>query len=86
MPNLAEHERRDWQIPGHDGIVCHCEMVTAREIRVTFETPLPPGDFGGLRRRTRCAMGRCQGFNCLARIAAMTEGRLHTPILPDDAA
>ena len=86
MPNLAEHERRDWQIPGHDGIVCHCEMVTAREIRATFETPLPPGDFGGLRRRTRCAMGRCQGFNCLARIAAMTEGRLRTPILSDDAA
>ncbi|EAU46808.1 oxidoreductase, FAD-binding protein [Salipiger bermudensis HTCC2601] len=85
MPNLAEHLPRDYQIPGHDGIVCHCEMVTAREIRAAFDSQLPPGDFGGLRRRTRCAMGRCQGFNCLGRIASLAEGKLRTPILPEDA-
>ncbi|MBY6004111.1 NAD(P)/FAD-dependent oxidoreductase [Salipiger bermudensis] len=86
MPNLAEHLPRDYQIPGHDGIVCHCEMVTAREIRAAFDSRLPPGDFGGLRRRTRCAMGRCQGFNCLGRIASLAEGKLSAPILPEDAA
>lgn len=86
MPNLAEHLPRDYQIPGHDGIVCHCEMVTAREIRAALDSPLPPGDFGGLRRRTRCAMGRCQGFNCLGRIASLTEGKLRAPILPEDPA
>lgn len=85
MPNLAEHLPRDYQIPGHDGIVCHCEMVTAREIRAAFDSQLPPGDFGGLRRRTRCAMGRCQGFNCLGRIASLAEGKLRAPILPEDA-
>ena len=85
MPNLAEHLPRDYQIPGHDGIVCHCEMVTAREIRAAFDSQLPPGDFGGLRRRTRCAMGRCQGFNCLWRIASLAEGKLRAPILPEDA-
>lgn len=85
MPTLAEHLPRDWQRPGHDGIVCHCEMVTEREIRAALDSPLPPGDFGGLRRRTRCAMGRCQGFNCLARIASLSEGRLRAPILPEDA-
>lgn len=85
MPNLAEHQPRDWQQPGHDGIVCHCEMVTEREIRAALDSPLPPGDFGGLRRRTRCAMGRCQGCNCLARIATLTEGRLRAPILPEEA-
>lgn len=83
MPNLAEHRERDWRRAGHDGIVCHCEMVTGREIRAALESPLPPGDFGGLRRRTRCAMGRCQGFNCLARVAALSEGRLRAPILPE---
>ncbi|MDF5876524.1 hypothetical protein P4204_09310 [Pseudomonas aeruginosa] len=29
VPNLAEHLPRDWQRPGYDEIVCHCEMVTA---------------------------------------------------------
>jgi glycerol-3-phosphate dehydrogenase len=81
--NLAEHLPRDWQIPGHDGIVCHCEMVTGREIEAALASPLPPGDFGGLRRRTRCAMGRCQGFNCLARLASMTEGRLSVPLVSE---
>ncbi|MEI4472334.1 NAD(P)/FAD-dependent oxidoreductase [Frigidibacter sp. MR17.24] len=85
MPNLAEHLPRDWQAPGHDGIVCHCEMVTRREIEAALDSPLPPGDYGGLRRRTRCAMGRCQGFNCLARLATLSEGRLRAPILPEDA-
>ncbi|MBR9837931.1 MAG: NAD(P)/FAD-dependent oxidoreductase [Rhodobacteraceae bacterium] len=83
MPNLAEHLPRDYQTPGHDGIVCHCEMVTAREIRAALDSPLPPGDFGGLRRRTRCAMGRCQGFNCLARVATLSEGKLRADILPE---
>ncbi|CDZ68723.1 Glycerol-3-phosphate dehydrogenase, GlpA [Neorhizobium galegae bv. orientalis] len=83
LPNLAEHLPRDWQTPGHDGIVCHCEMVTGREIEAALCSPLPPGDFGGLRRRTRCAMGRCQGFNCLARLASLTEGRLSVPIAPE---
>ncbi|MCQ1776241.1 NAD(P)/FAD-dependent oxidoreductase [Neorhizobium galegae] len=83
LPNLAEHLPRDWQTPGHDGIVCHCEMVTGREIEAALGSPLPPGDFGGLRRRTRCAMGRCQGFNCLARLASLTEGRLSVPIAPE---
>lgn len=82
-PNLAEHLPRDWQRGGHDGIVCHCEMVTGREIEAAFSSPLPPGDFGGLRRRTRCAMGRCQGFNCLARLSRLSEGRLSVPIIPE---
>lgn len=84
IPNLAEHLARDWKTSGHDGIVCHCEMVTGREIEAAFASPLPPGDFGGLRRRTRCAMGRCQGFNCLARLARLSEGRLSVPIVPED--
>ncbi|WP_235953181.1 NAD(P)/FAD-dependent oxidoreductase [Salipiger sp. PrR002] len=85
VPNLAEHRPRDWQQPGHDGFLCHCEMVTTREVEAALQSPLPPGDFGGLRRRTRCAMGRCQGFNCLARIASLCEGRLRAPMVSEDA-
>ncbi|GLK54158.1 glycerol-3-phosphate dehydrogenase [Methylopila capsulata] len=80
MPNLAEHLPRDWSAAGHGGVVCHCELVTKREIEQALAGPLPAGDFGGLRRRTRCAMGRCQGFHCLARLAVLTEGRFAAPL------
>ncbi|WP_287877770.1 NAD(P)/FAD-dependent oxidoreductase [Aquitalea sp.] len=76
MPNLAEGYERDWQRPNHGEMVCHCELVTKREIALSMTSPLPPGDFGGLRRRTRAGMGRCQGFYCNATLAAMTQGKL----------
>lgn len=80
VPNLAEHRRRDWQQSGYDEIVCHCEQVTRREIEAAFASPLPPGDLGGLKRRTRACMGRCQGFYCSARVAQLSDGRFATPL------
>ncbi len=41
MPNLAEHLPRDWQTPGYGEIVCHCEMVTRREIEAALADPFP---------------------------------------------
>ena len=75
MPNLAEHLPRDWQHPGYGEIVCQCELVTSREIEAALSGALPAGDLGGLKRRTRCAMGRCQGFVCAGRLAELTAGR-----------
>lgn len=80
VPNLSETRERDWQRPDHGEIVCHCELVTKREIEAALDSAVPPGDFGGLRRRTRAGMGRCQGFYCNARLAEMTRGRLATPL------
>jgi len=80
MPNLAEHLPRDYQQPGYGEIVCHCEMVTKREIENALAGLLPPGDFGGLKRRTRACMGRCQGFYCGAHIAELSAGRLAVPL------
>ena len=80
MPNIAEHRERDWQKKGYDEIVCHCELVTRREIDAAFDSPLPPGDLGGLKRRTRVCMGRCQGFYCGGRVAELTENRFITPL------
>lgn len=80
VPNLAEHATRDWERPGHGEIVCHCELVTRREIEAALAGPLPAGDFGGLKRRTRAGMGRCQGFYCAARLAELTSGRLAVPL------
>ncbi|WP_425402350.1 NAD(P)/FAD-dependent oxidoreductase [Kaistia adipata] len=85
MPNLAEHGRRDWQADGHGEIVCHCELVTRREIEQALEGPLAAGDVGGLKRRTRAGMGRCQGFYCQARIAALTEGKFAEPLAVEKA-
>lgn len=84
MPNLAEHCTRDWESSGYGEIVCHCEMTTRREIEAALTGPLPARDFGGLKRRTRAGMGRCQGFYCGARLADLTRGRLVHPLAVED--
>ena len=80
VPNLAEYAARDWQVPGHGEIVCHCEMTTCREIEAALKGPLPARDVGGLKRRTRAGMGRCQGFYCAARVADLSRGHLVDPL------
>jgi len=80
LPNLAEHLPRDYQRPGYGEIICHCEMVTLREIENALSSVLPPGDLGGLKRRTRVCMGRCQGFYCGARVAELSAGHLAIPL------
>jgi glycerol-3-phosphate dehydrogenase len=80
MPNIGEAAMRPYQdeqrIAG-DGeygrIVCFCERVTTGEIRDAFESPIPPRDLDGLRRRTRVMNGRCQGFYCGANTQALLE-------------
>lgn len=79
VPNLAEHRPRPYQQCASE-IVCHCELVTRDEIEAALSGPLPAGDLGGLKRRTRCMMGRCQGFYCSRRVAELAGGRL--PDLP----
>ncbi len=81
MPTIAEGSGpRDWQQPGNEGIVCHCERVTRREIEAVLAGPMPPATLAGLKRRTRVTMGRCQGFYCLGHLARITEGRLAEPV------
>lgn len=84
MPNISVAGPRDWQRPGHGGVVCHCELVTRREIEAALTGPLPVGSLAGLKRRTRVTMGRCQGFYCTAELARLTEGRLAQPMLGPD--
>jgi len=73
VPNLSEGRIRPYM--KGDEIVCHCEHVTRGEIDTALAEPLPAGDMGGLKRRTRAMMGRCQGFYCSAHIAEITKGR-----------
>jgi glycerol-3-phosphate dehydrogenase len=82
MPNIGEAYLRPYadaeriaRDPEYGRIVCFCERVTRGEIRDAFESPVPPVDLDGLRRRTRSHMGRCQGFFCGAELAALIEER-----------
>jgi glycerol-3-phosphate dehydrogenase len=82
MPNLGEAFPRPYQRedlidsdPQYGSIVCFCERVTHGEIRDALRSSLPPSDLDGLRRRTRAAMGRCQGFYCGAEVDALLRGR-----------
>jgi glycerol-3-phosphate dehydrogenase len=81
VPNLCEERTRRYQEPNAGEIVCHCELVTREEIEAALSGPLPAGDLGGLKRRTRCMMGRCQGFYCSGRIMEIAAGRLTQPRL-----
>jgi glycerol-3-phosphate dehydrogenase len=85
MPALSDESRRDWCRSGNGGIVCHCELVTRREIEAALEGPLAAASLGGLKRRTRVTMGRCQGFYCSAELARITAGRLAQPMLAGGA-
>lgn len=80
VPNLAEHLPRDHERPGRGSLVCFCELVTEDEIRLAMSGPVPAGDLGGLKRRTRAGLGRCQGFNCLAAICCIANERLLAPL------
>ncbi|WP_353934806.1 (2Fe-2S)-binding protein, partial [Acinetobacter baumannii] len=53
--------------PDRSEIICHCEMVTRSEIEAALGGALPARSLGGLKRRTRVMMGRCQGFYCTRR-------------------
>jgi glycerol-3-phosphate dehydrogenase len=72
MPPISEALPRPYRQAGRSPIVCHCEWVTENEVSAALAGPAPAGTLGGLKRRTRIAMGRCQGFGCsgaLARLA-----------------
>ena len=74
VDRLSEYHERDWQIEGDNEIICHCEMVTKREVEQIMSSPIPPKTLQGLKRRTRVGMGRCQGFYCSANVQKIING------------
>ncbi len=72
----------------HGGLICECEMVTAREVKYALEK-LHVTDIIDLRRRTRIGMGPCQGLLCAYRCAGafidyrQTSGEEATAMLID---
>ncbi len=80
MPMLAQHEDRAYQTGDGTEIICHCESVTRGDIERALDADIPAQSLGGLRRRTRVMMGRCNGFYCSAKLAKLTEGRISPPL------
>jgi glycerol-3-phosphate dehydrogenase len=80
MPNLGEAFVRPYQDEkaiaaksGYGEIICHCERATRQEVIDALESPLPPTTLGGLGRRTRAGLGRCQGFYCHSELRKLLE-------------
>ncbi|MBK6647903.1 MAG: FAD-dependent oxidoreductase [Anaerolineales bacterium] len=54
--------------PMYAEMVCHCERVSRGELTDAMNAPIPATTVDALRRRTRASQGRCQGFNCHAKL------------------
>ena len=68
---LSEEEQQELirKNPAYGEVVCRCEKVTRQEVLDAIENPLHTVTLSGIKNRTRCTTGRCQGGYCLARIA-----------------
>lgn len=49
-------------------IICRCENVTEAEIVDALHRGIPIDHIDGIKRRTRCTMGACQGNFCTPRV------------------
>ncbi|MCQ4635637.1 NAD(P)/FAD-dependent oxidoreductase [Anaerovorax odorimutans] len=54
--------------PAYGNAVCRCEGITEGDIRSVLNSPLPPHNLNGLKKRLRTGMGRCQGGFCTPQI------------------
>jgi glycerol-3-phosphate dehydrogenase len=61
-------------------LVCLCEKVTEAEICDAVHRALPVIGTMQVKKRTRAGMGRCQGFFCGERVAAMVARETGLPL------
>lgn len=75
--DLDDPDRRD--LVAADGnwgeMVCRCEHVTRAEVEAALENPFGVRTLDGVKRRTRCGMGRCQGGFCTPRLVEILQHR-----------
>ncbi|MFI3251439.1 MAG: NAD(P)/FAD-dependent oxidoreductase [Eubacteriales bacterium] len=79
----ATHEERAKLIeenPDYGELVCRCEKVTKAELLQAIHNPLGVSCMVGIKYRTRCMMGRCQGGYCQMRMAEMIQTELGIPL------
>lgn len=85
MPNLSGHAPRPYQQAARSPMACHCEWVTEAELAAAVAGPVPAGTLGGLKRRTRVMMGRCQGFGCSGAVSRVAPHLLDANLVQDAA-
>lgn len=71
QPRPFANNERLLQNPDYADMICYCEQISRQEVIDAIHSPLSPRSIDALRRRTRVATGRCQGFYCLIRIAEL---------------
>lgn len=62
--------------PDYGELICRCEKVSKAEILQAIRNPLGVRTLTGIKYRTRCMMGRCQGGYCQMRIVKLIEEEL----------
>ena len=66
--------------PQFGNIVCRCECVTEAEIVTAINGSVGAGTMDGVKRRTRCGMGRCHGGFCGPKVMRLLSRELDIPI------
>lgn len=72
---LSDPDRRDFVVSDTDWgeMVCRCEHVTRAEVAAALRNPFGVRTLDGIKRRTRCGMGRCQGGFCTPRLVTILQ-------------
>ena len=66
--------------PDYGKIVCRCEQVSQGEIRAAIRQDRGARGRGGVKRRTRSGMGRCQGGFCGPYVMQLLSDMLEIPM------
>lgn len=66
--------------PALGEIVCFCEQISRGEIIRQLDSPLKPRTLDAIKRRTRAQTGRCQGFECMVKVASIISEHCDIPL------
>ena len=66
--------------PAYGKIICRCETVTQAEVEQAIDRTIGRVTIDGIKRRTRCGMGRCQGGFCMMRVAEIIHKKTGMPM------
>ncbi len=71
VPRPFEDDDKLCENPDYAHMICFCVLISRQEVINAIHSPLSPRSIDAIRRRTRSACGRCQGFYCLIKIAEL---------------
>ncbi|MEN8251438.1 MAG: NAD(P)/FAD-dependent oxidoreductase [Bacteroidota bacterium] len=66
--------------PDFGRVICNCEQISKGDILQHLDSPLKPRTLDSIKRRTRTQTGRCQGFDCMVKVAETISGHCTIPL------